>query len=158
MLAVYPFATSSVNKYNHFLTQIARILIIRTMCFTVFFFCMSPTCSARGNLPEACFCGCFVCQWMRTNRYYYNNPEDVSRSIKPYLLHMFINMNLANCAPFVLCSIRRFWLNVKLTKTIFKKFKMISVSSWCGWFFARGAYSLIVSQSMLHIPSLRLFA
>ena len=99
------------------------------MCFTVFLFCMSSTCSARGNLPEACFCGYFVCQWMRTNRYYYNNPEDVSRSIKPYLLHMFINMNLTNCAPFVLCSIRHFWLNVKLTKMIFKKFKMISVSS-----------------------------
>ena len=75
------------------------------MCFTVLFFCMSPTRSARGSLPEACFCGYYVCQWMRANGTYNNNPEDVSCSIEPYHMNIFINMNLANLFPF-LCSMK----------------------------------------------------
>ena len=57
--------------------------------------------------PGSMLCGYFLCQWLRTNGYYYNYPKDVSRFIEPYHMHMFINMNLANCFPFVLCSMNR---------------------------------------------------
>ena len=42
---VRPFSNSNSFSYS----------LYRTMCFTVLFFCMSPTCSARDSLPEACF-------------------------------------------------------------------------------------------------------
>ena len=107
--------------------------------------------------PGSMLCGYFVCQWLRTNGYYYNYPEDVSRSIEPYHMHMFINMNLANCARFVLCSISHFRLHVKLTKWYSRSSKMIYASSWCGRLLNRGPYSLNVTQSMPQIPSLCLF-
>lgn len=44
--------------------------------------------------PKSVLCEYFILQWLRTNRWYYNNPEEVSRSVEPYHMHMFINLNL----------------------------------------------------------------
>ena len=44
--------------------------------------------------PRNVLCGYFVCKWVKTNGWYYNNPEEVSRFVELYHMHMFINLNL----------------------------------------------------------------
>ena len=74
------------------------------MCFTILFFAYHRP-AVLEAATESVLCGYYVCQWMRANMTYHNNPEDVSCSIEPYHMHMFINKNLANLFLF-LCSMK----------------------------------------------------
>jgi hypothetical protein len=127
----------------------------RIMQFTISFSCMSPTWCAKQT-PRSVLCGYFVCQWFRTNRCYYNNPEDVSWSIKTFHMHMFINLNLI-IFPSISYNIVRFRPLLKLTKMIFKELKIISTSSWCARWSTRMVASLMRVQSMWKTLSTRLF-